>query len=67
MHVSKIRGHHAPPRRSTQNKQEGWNMSAHRTLIDDPPTEYVGGIRRATGSRELRETCHGAWTSPASR
>jgi hypothetical protein len=49
-----IRGQHAPPGPSTQNKQEGWNMSAHRTLIDDRPTVYTGGNRNATGSRELR-------------
>ena len=53
-HVLNIRGQPTPPRPSTQNKQEGWNMSAHRTLIDDRPTVYVGGIRRAPGSRELR-------------
>ena len=53
-HGLNIRGQPTPPRPSTQNKQEGWNMSAHRTLIDKPPTVYVGGIRRATGSRELQ-------------
>jgi hypothetical protein len=29
-------------------------MSAHRTLIDNRPTAYTGGNRRAPGSRELR-------------
>ena len=29
-------------------------MSAHRTLIDNRPTVYTGGNRRAPGSRELR-------------